>query len=113
MGLQNTSSVLYFPLDLFFLKFEKGVSLMKASLVKEGICVSIPEITPKNIKKMRKRMGLTQVTFSAKYGISLGTLRNWEQKSRKPCSIGRAFLKILFFVAYGKDCPCCDRPHKK
>lgn len=35
------------------------------------------------IKELRKSTGLTQSEFSRKTGIPLGTIRNWEQGSRK------------------------------
>ena len=38
---------------------------------------------PVDITALRKRMGLTQREFSARFGFELGSLRNWEQ-NRSP-----------------------------
>ena len=37
-----------------------------------------------NIKKLRDGTGMSQRQFSAKFGIPLGTLRNWEQGISQP-----------------------------
>jgi putative transcriptional regulator len=37
-----------------------------------------------DVRLLRRRYGLSQVKFAAVMGISLGTLRNWEQGRRKP-----------------------------
>lgn len=37
-----------------------------------------------DVKKVREKTGLTQSQFAATFGISLGTLRHWEQGDRKP-----------------------------
>ena len=39
---------------------------------------------PETIKAIRENFGLTQEKFSALLGISVGTLRDWEQGRRKP-----------------------------
>ena len=44
-------------------------------------------IYPVDLKKLRRRLGLTQESFAARFGFSLGTLRNWERGRRRP---GRA-----------------------
>lgn len=37
-----------------------------------------------NVQKIRKKYGLSQQKFAALMGISVSTLRNWEQGRRKP-----------------------------
>jgi putative transcriptional regulator len=37
-----------------------------------------------NVKQVREKTGLTQTRFAATLGISVKTLRNWEQGKRKP-----------------------------
>ena len=46
-------------------------------------------------RKIRKRLGLTQVQLAAKLGVPLDTLRNWEQAKRYPAGPAKALLKIL------------------
>lgn len=46
-------------------------------------------------RKIRKRLGLTQVQLAAKLDVPLDTLRNWEQGKRYPTGPAKALLKIL------------------
>lgn len=59
------------------------------------------EITPVrppedvDIKTIRNGMGLTQAMFAAQFGISINTLRNWEQGKRRPDPAARAYLRVI------------------
>lgn len=44
---------------------------------------------------VRKRLGLSQADFAAKIGVSLNTIRNWEQGKRGPTGAAIALLRIL------------------
>lgn len=46
-------------------------------------------------RRVRKRLGLSQVEFSERIGVSLDTIRNWEQGKRCPTGAAKALLKIL------------------
>jgi putative transcriptional regulator len=46
-------------------------------------------------RRIRKRLGLTQVQLAAKLDVPLDTLRNWEQGKRFPTGPAKALLKIL------------------
>jgi putative transcriptional regulator len=46
-----------------------------------------------DVKQLRGRMRLSQ-RFAAMLGISVGTLRNWEQGRRKPEGPARALLRV-------------------
>jgi putative transcriptional regulator len=46
-------------------------------------------------RRVRRRLGLTQVEFSDRLGISLDTIRNWEQGKRSPTGAAKALLKVL------------------
>ena len=48
-----------------------------------------------DIKAIRKKMGMTQATFAASFGLSLHTLRGWEQGTRKPVPAVRAYLRVI------------------
>lgn len=37
-----------------------------------------------DVKAIRQRLGLTQTAFARRYGLSLGSIRNWEQGCRQP-----------------------------
>ncbi|MCC6167149.1 MAG: type II toxin-antitoxin system MqsA family antitoxin [Caldilineaceae bacterium] len=48
-----------------------------------------------NMRTIRRRMGLTQEQFSAKYGFTLAAVRNWEQGRRRPERAARLLLKVI------------------
>jgi putative transcriptional regulator len=47
-----------------------------------------------DIAALRKFVGLTQAQFAAAIGISVHTLRNWEQDRRRPDGPAIALLRI-------------------
>jgi len=46
-------------------------------------------------RRVRKRLGLTQLEFSLRIDVSLDTIRNWEQGKRCPTGAAKALLKVL------------------
>ena len=46
-------------------------------------------------KTLRRILGLTQEQFAERYGIPLGTLRDWEQGRSEPDAATRTFLKVI------------------
>ena len=46
-------------------------------------------------REIRKRLNLSQKQFSSVIGVSVATLRNWEQGRRRP----RGAAKVLLMVA--------------
>ena len=40
-------------------------------------------------------MGMTQASFAASFGLSLYTVRGWEQGKRKPDPAARAYLRVI------------------
>ena len=51
-------------------------------------------IKPSEIKDIRDGFGLTQEQFAALLGISVRTLRNWEQGRRVPEGPARVLLQV-------------------
>ena len=60
---------------------------------KSGVVEHKPE--PMNVKAIRAKTGMSQQRFCATFGISLGTLRHWEQGLRKPRGAARVLLKVV------------------
>ena len=58
-----------------------------------AILASAPEEV--NVRAVRRRLGLTQKAFAARYGFALGSLRNWEQGHRRPARAARVLLTII------------------
>ena len=46
-------------------------------------------------RRVRRRLGLTQLEFSLRIDVSLDTIRNWEQGKRCPTGAAKALLKVL------------------
>lgn len=46
-------------------------------------------------KRVRMGLGLSQSEFSARFGIPLGTLRDWEQLKSKPDRASRTLLAAI------------------
>lgn len=46
-------------------------------------------------RRVRKRLGMTQLEFSNCIEVSLETIRNWEQGKRCPTGAAKALLKVL------------------
>ena len=52
-------------------------------------------MTPKDIKDLRKKMGLNTKDFGALAGVSGRTIENWEQERAKPRGPAIIILKAL------------------
>lgn len=53
------------------------------------------KIEDPDVPEIRRHLGLTQQKFAMLLGISLATLRNWEQGRRKPDGPARILLCIV------------------
>ena len=60
---------------------------------KNKVVVHKPETI--NVQAIRNKTGMSQQRFCATFGISLGTLRHWEQGLRAPRGAARVLLKIV------------------
>lgn len=54
--------------------------------------VRLPEI---DVKEVRKKMGLRQAQFAARFGFPPATLRNWEQGRSRPDTPTRVLLAVI------------------
>jgi putative transcriptional regulator len=50
--------------------------------------------TPQDVRKIRAKLRKSQTEFASMIGVSVATLRNWEQGRREPHGPARALLKI-------------------
>jgi putative transcriptional regulator len=44
---------------------------------------------------VRKRLGLSQAEFAARFHVPVGTLRDWEQNRRQPDAPAFAYLRVI------------------
>ena len=66
-----------------------------APLLTDGQLAGMGLIWPTDIVATRRRLGLNQTEFAASFGISPGTLRNWEQGHRVPEGPARVRLRVI------------------
>jgi putative transcriptional regulator len=48
-----------------------------------------------DVRKIRRSLGLTQEEFAARFGLPLGTIRDWEQRRRQPDGAARVLLQVI------------------
>ena len=48
-----------------------------------------------DVTLIRKKLSMTQPEFASKFGFSLRTLQEWEQKKRRPSGAARCFLTVI------------------
>lgn len=58
-----------------------------------GVKLHVPPLV--DVKEVRRRTGLTQEEFAAKFAISLGTLRHWERGDRTPRGTALVLLNVI------------------
>ena len=75
---------------------ELVTSIQEAGDIKRGTRKPsrVFEIRPVDIKAVRRKLRRTQSEFALMIGVSVSTLRNWEQGRRSPDGPARALLKV-------------------
>ncbi len=73
---------------------------------REGFVAHVPEDV--DVKAIRRRMGLSQAQFAARFGFALSALRNWEQHRRQPDLAARAFLTVIMLEPEAVQRALCD-----
>jgi putative transcriptional regulator len=58
-----------------------------------GFVAHVPEDI--DVAAIRKRLGLSQGDFAARFGFKLDAVQNWEQGRRRPEGAARAFLRVI------------------
>lgn len=69
---------------------EESLSMQQASNDAEAM-----DDAARFARRVRRRLGLTQLEFSARINVSQETIRNWEQGKRCPTGAAKALLKVL------------------
>jgi putative transcriptional regulator len=54
--------------------------------------VRVPDV---DVGMMRGKLGLSQEDFAAAFGVSVATVRNWEQGRRQPHGPARVLLAVI------------------
>ncbi len=75
----------------------------QAESIRESLTASLKEVSNGKIARVtyppivntRQKTGLSQRQFAEKLGISVNTLKSWEQGQRKPSGAGMALMRLL------------------
>ncbi len=75
----------------------------QAESIRESLTTSLKEVSNAKIARItyptivntRQKTGLSQRQFAEKLGISVNTLKSWEQGQRKPSGAGLALMRLL------------------
>ena len=59
----------------------------------KGVKVYEPEHV--DVAALRRRIGMTQEQFAARFGVSVATLRHWERGDRKPQGPALVLLNVI------------------
>lgn len=77
--------------------FEKlTTSLRQAGKIRRGTLrpSRVTRFRPADVRAIRDQLGVTQEEFALLFGVSVATLRNWEQGRRVPDGPARALLRV-------------------
>jgi len=72
---------------------KEAVSIARGEMPAQAYRIHIPSQV--DVKAIRQSLGLSQSSFAARFGLSLHTLRNWEQGKRQPDPAARAYLRVI------------------
>lgn len=71
-------------------------SVRQAGRIRRGSLkpARVTKFKPADVKALRSSLGQSQAEFALMIGVSVGTLRNWEQGRRKPEGPALALLRV-------------------
>lgn len=60
---------------------------------KTVVAVTVPDAV--DVRRIRRKLRMTQEEFALRYGFSVKNIRNWEQGIRQPEGPARAYLVVI------------------
>ncbi|MBC8548522.1 MAG: type II toxin-antitoxin system MqsA family antitoxin [Candidatus Brocadiales bacterium] len=81
--------------NLLDIDLNEELAAIRAQKAGKGVLRKKKLKNPTDVATIRHRLGLTQEAFSGLLGISVQTLRNWEQGTREPRGPAMALLRIV------------------
>ena len=60
-----------------------------------AVRVTPVEVPTVDVREVRRKLGLSQAAFAAKFGFQPATLRNWEQGRTRPDGPARVLLAVI------------------
>lgn len=70
---------------------EEALAIAKGEM--EPAAVFIPETV--DVAAIRKKQNLSQAAFASRFGLSVGTIRDWEQSRRSPDRAALVLLSVI------------------
>ena len=61
----------------------------------DDVRVTLVHVPQVDVRQVRRKMGLSQAQFAAKFGLPPATLRNWEQGRAHPDAPTRVLLAVI------------------
>ena len=71
----------------------QAISYVRVGASRKGYRVHVPAHV--DVRAIRRKLGMTQQAFAARFGLSINTLRHWEQGKREPEGPTRAYLLVI------------------
>ena len=71
---------------------EEAVAFAKGSK-NSRVVVHIPEEI--NVRRIRKKLNMSQTTFAEYFGVPVKTIQDWEQGRRVPSGASKNFLHVI------------------
>src|SRR3954454_10157829 len=78
-----------------FKKIARGLREAIAHVKGEGTGAVVHFADDRDVSAVREKTALSQEDFARTFGVSLGTLRNWEQGRRAPDGPARVLLTLI------------------
>jgi DNA-binding transcriptional regulator YiaG len=74
---------------------------VRAELSRLGVEARTIAVPPADVKRIRRRFGLSQAEFAIRFGFEIDTIQNWEQGRNVPDQAAQLLLKVI--EAYPDD----------
>lgn len=71
----------------------QAINIAKGEADPKSFRAHVPDSV--DVRALRKRLGVTQEVFAARYGFNPARVKDWEQKRSSPDSAVRAYLKVI------------------
>lgn len=78
-----------------FQSIKQGLTEAVAHAKGKQACVNEYRPYEVDVANLRKRLGLTQEQFAARFGFSVATLRHWERGDRTPHGPSQVLLNLI------------------
>lgn len=78
-----------------FSSIKQGLNEAIAHARGDAVNVKVYEPKSVDVASLRRRIGMTQEQFAARFGFSVATLRHWERGDRKPRGPALVLLNVI------------------